>query len=67
MTGCAGWGGCDAGHYVYADSAGAVVIPAPEVRNVLEEAARIERQDVLYLDQIKAEHPNQTAEETDER
>lgn len=54
------------GHYVYADSAGAVVIPADEVSNVLEEAARIERQDVVYLDEIKAE-PHRNTEGTKER
>lgn len=54
------------GHYVYADSAGAVVIPADEVSNVFEEAARIERQDVVYLDEIKAE-PHRNTEGTKER
>ena len=55
------------GHYVYADSAGAVVIPADEVWNVLEEAARIERQDSVYLDEIKAEHPHRIGEGTPRR
>ena len=55
------------GHYIYADSASAVVIPAEEVIDVLEEAARIEQQDVVYRDEIKAERPPRSAEETEER
>jgi regulator of RNase E activity RraA len=55
------------GHYIYADSASAVVIPAEEVIHVLEEAARIEQQDVVYRDEIKAERPPRSAEKTKER
>ena len=55
------------GHYVYADSAGAVVIPGEEVWNVLEEATRIERQDSVYLDEIKIEHPHRLGEGTPRR
>jgi 4-hydroxy-4-methyl-2-oxoglutarate aldolase len=46
------------GQYVYADSAGAVVIPEEEVGKVLEEAARIEADDARSLDQIRAEDPD---------
>ncbi|MGH2661097.1 MAG: hypothetical protein ACRDHS_15945 [Actinomycetota bacterium] len=52
------------GDYIYADSAGAVVITAGAVREVLEEAARIGSQDAVYLDQIKAEHPDRIGEGT---
>jgi 4-hydroxy-4-methyl-2-oxoglutarate aldolase len=53
------------GHYIYADSAGAVVIPAEELIDVLEEAARIEQQDAVYRDEIKAERPPRSAEKTE--
>jgi 4-hydroxy-4-methyl-2-oxoglutarate aldolase len=55
------------GHYIYADSVSAVVIPAEEVIDVLEEAARIEQRDVVYRDEIKAERPPRSAERTEER
>ncbi|HEU5001406.1 MAG TPA: RraA family protein [Actinomycetota bacterium] len=53
------------GHYVYADAAGAVFIPADAVREVLEEAAGIRGQDAADLEQIKAERPDRIVEGTD--
>jgi regulator of RNase E activity RraA len=50
------------GHYVYADAAGAVVIPAAEVGAVVEEAAQIGRDDASFLDQIKSEDPRRIVE-----
>lgn len=44
------------GNYIYADSGGAVVIPADDLRTVLEEAGHIGRQDAAYMDEIRAEH-----------
>ena len=43
------------GHYIYADSGGAVVIPADELESILKEAEQIEADDVAYLKTIKAE------------
>ncbi|MGI9557449.1 MAG: RraA family protein [Solirubrobacterales bacterium] len=43
------------GQYVYADSSGAVVIPDPQVREVLETAAQIESDDAAFLDKIRNE------------
>ncbi len=43
------------GHYIYADSGGAVVIPADELESVLTEAGQIEADDVAYLKTIRAE------------
>jgi regulator of RNase E activity RraA len=45
------------GQYVYADSAGAVIIPEPQVREVLETALTIESDDARFIDQIRAENP----------
>ncbi|MGW4568969.1 RraA family protein [Streptomyces sp. NPDC004561] len=45
------------GDYVYADSAGAVVIPASSVRRVLEEAARVEDEDERTAELIRTEDP----------
>jgi 4-hydroxy-4-methyl-2-oxoglutarate aldolase len=53
------------GHYVYADAAGAVIIPADDVARVVEEAAQIGRDDASYLDQIKTEDPRRIVEGTD--
>ena len=50
------------GQYVYADTAGAVIIPADEVGRVVEEAAQISRDDVSFFEQIKAEDPNRIVE-----
>lgn len=47
------------GDYAYADSSGAVVIPAHSVRQVLQEAARIEGDDDRFAEQIRAEDPAQ--------
>lgn len=46
------------GQYVYADAAGAVIIPVDEVGRVVEEAAQIGRDDVSSLGQIKREDPS---------
>lgn len=43
------------GDYVYADSSGAVVIPAGSLRRVLDEAHRIEAEDVQATAQIQGE------------
>jgi 4-hydroxy-4-methyl-2-oxoglutarate aldolase len=45
------------GDYVFADSAGAVVIPPTQVGQVLEEADRVRREDEGYLETIRREHP----------
>ncbi|MGI5373620.1 RraA family protein [Streptomyces sp. CA-251387] len=47
------------GDYAYADSSGAVVIPADSVRRVVEEAARIESDDARSAEQIRREDPAQ--------
>jgi 4-hydroxy-4-methyl-2-oxoglutarate aldolase len=43
------------GNYIYADSGGAVVIPADELESILKEAEQIESDDVAYLETIRAE------------
>ena len=43
------------GQYVYADAAGAVVIPEGEVDDVLAEARRIEAEDAGFREQIAGE------------
>ena len=45
------------GQYVFADSSGAVVIPAGQVDEVLAEARRIEASDAASRDQIAREQP----------
>lgn len=45
------------GHYIHADSSGAVSIPADEVHKVLEGALEVTREDAGYLDEIKSEVP----------
>lgn len=47
------------GDYVYADSAGAVVIPAASVDRVLAEARAIEAEDTRALDQVRQERPDE--------
>ena len=47
------------GDYAYADSSGAVVIPAHSVHQVLQEATRIEDDDDRFAEQIRAEDPAQ--------
>jgi regulator of RNase E activity RraA len=49
--------GIHPGDYVYADSSGAVVIPASQVAEVLAEAVRVTREDAGYLKTIAEEHP----------
>jgi 4-hydroxy-4-methyl-2-oxoglutarate aldolase len=43
------------GDYVYADHSGSAVIPAAEVREVLEGARAVVEEDVTYVEQIRAE------------
>lgn len=50
------------GDYVYADSAGAVVIPAASVVPVLRDAAEIERADRTFSERIRHEDREQVAE-----
>lgn len=47
--------GIKPGDYIHADSSGAVAIPAPEVRSVLEGAVAVVREDEGYLAAIKEE------------
>jgi regulator of RNase E activity RraA len=47
------------GDYAYADSSGAVVIPADSVRRVVQEAARIESDEDRAAEQIQVEDPGQ--------
>jgi regulator of RNase E activity RraA len=48
------------GQYVYADGAGAVVIPEPQVREVLEAAIAIESDDERFVKEIRDEDPEAT-------
>jgi 4-hydroxy-4-methyl-2-oxoglutarate aldolase len=50
--------GITPGDYVFADSAGAVVIPAAQVSHVLEEATRVRQEDDGYMETIKHESPD---------
>ena len=43
------------GDYAYADSSGAVIIPAGSLSRVLDEAETIERDDVAFVEQIRDE------------
>ena len=45
------------GSYVFADSSGAVVIPEAQIRDVLEEAIRVQGEDESALAETKAEDP----------
>lgn len=45
------------GDYVYADAAGAVVIPAASLNEVLAEARRVEAEDAEFIDRIRTENP----------
>ncbi len=45
------------GDYVYADSSGAVVMPASQVEEVLEGAIAVTEEDEKYLDDIEKESP----------
>lgn len=46
------------GDYIYATAAGAVAIPADQVEEVMEEAARVTREDVGHLQAIAEESPD---------
>ena len=43
------------GHYVFADSSGAVVIPDVQIEEVLAEARKVEAEDAAARDQIARE------------
>ena len=47
------------GDFIYADSSGAVAIPADDLRSVVEGAARVVEEDRGYLEEIKEEAPGQ--------
>jgi 4-hydroxy-4-methyl-2-oxoglutarate aldolase len=44
------------GHYVFADSSGAVVIPDVQIEDVLAEARKVQAADAAFRDQIAREH-----------
>lgn len=45
------------GDYVYADGAGAVILPASVAREVMEDAAERERKDLASMDRMLTEDP----------
>lgn len=45
------------GDYAYADSAGAVIIPAGSLSRVLDQAESIEQDDAAFIEQIRDEDP----------
>jgi regulator of RNase E activity RraA len=45
------------GDYLYADASGAVVIPQASLKQVIDEAVRVEAEDVRALEAIAAERP----------
>lgn len=47
------------GDFIYADSSGAVSIPAAEVEKAVEGAVEVTQEDTGYLDQIREEVPGQ--------
>ncbi len=47
------------GDYVYADDAALVVIPESRILDVLQEAVRVEAEDAHFIQQIKAEDPQE--------
>jgi regulator of RNase E activity RraA len=49
------------GDYVYADASGAVVIPRASLQRVIDEALRVEAEDMQSLDDIAAERPEETS------
>ena len=49
------------GDFVYADSSGAVVMPAAQVKDVLRGAIDVTEEDERYLDDIKQERPGSGA------
>jgi len=50
------------GDYVHADSSGAVIVPGSQIREVLEEAIRVNEEDVAHIAEIKAEGPDDLIE-----
>jgi regulator of RNase E activity RraA len=46
------------GNYIFADSSGAVVIPAPQIREVLEGAVAVMAEDAAAIGSIKVEDPD---------
>lgn len=49
--------GIHPGDFIFADASGAVVIPAPQVRDVVDEAMRVNEEDRSALDVIAEESP----------
>lgn len=47
------------GDYIYADSSGAVVIPAPHLEQVLKSAAKLYAEDKAFLSIIRGENPEE--------
>jgi regulator of RNase E activity RraA len=45
------------GNYIFADSSGAVVIPEPQIRKVLEGAVAVTAEDAAAIESIKVEDP----------
>ena len=45
------------GNYIFADSSGAVVIPEPQIRDVLEGALAVTAEDAAAIESIKIENP----------
>ncbi len=45
------------GDFVYADDAGAVILPAKKIEQVFEEAVNIEKADMQFIDEIRRENP----------
>ena len=47
------------GEYIFADSSGAVVIPASQVESILKEAHAVEEEDARFIEEIRTEDPAQ--------
>ena len=45
------------GDYIYADTAGAVVIPAGSIDDILAEAHRVDEEDARAVERIRVERP----------
>jgi 4-hydroxy-4-methyl-2-oxoglutarate aldolase len=52
--------GINPGDYVYADSSGAVSVPASQIEQVLEGALAVTREDAGYVEEIKQEVPGRS-------
>ncbi len=47
------------GDFIYADEAGAVVLPARDVQQLFDEAEKIEKVDADFIEEIKSEDPEE--------